>query len=331
LDELVSEYKGKSSYDCIVPYSGGKDSVFQLYYIVRVLKLRPLVIRYDHWGFRPLVDENNENVFKQLGVSVMRFTPNWKLVRALMLEGLRTSGDFCWHCHTGIYAYVTQLAILHKIPLIIWGESNAEYTAHVSFNEIQGFTEELFIKICSMNVGFEKMRERLSGQFDPREFDIFAYPSAEVMIESGCKPIYLGDYINWDTKANVELIKRELGWKGQEVEGIPPEYDYEKIECKWQGIRDYCKYIKRGYGRTAHLVALDIRNGRLTTEQGERLVKEYDAKRPKSLDLFLKTVGISEDEFYKILKEHEVAPWQFSDDIEDGKELNDMKYWNTRI
>ena len=54
-----------------------------------------------------------------------------------------------------------------------------------------------------------------------------------------CRSICLGSYIKWDTKKHVEIIKRELGWKGQEVEGIPPEYDYEKIECIFQGVRDY--------------------------------------------------------------------------------------------
>jgi hypothetical protein len=33
LDALIDEYAHKGQYDCIVPYSGGKDSVFQLWYI----------------------------------------------------------------------------------------------------------------------------------------------------------------------------------------------------------------------------------------------------------------------------------------------------------
>lgn len=60
---------------------------------------------------------------------------------------------------------------------------------------------------------------------------------------------HLGNYIKWQTRSQVETIKRELGWREQEVEGIPPQYNYEKIECRWQRVRDYCKYIKRGDGR----------------------------------------------------------------------------------
>ena len=66
LESIIQEYKDVHLYDCIVPFSGGKDSVFQLYYIVRELKLKPLVVRYNHWGYRPKVEENNTILFKKL-------------------------------------------------------------------------------------------------------------------------------------------------------------------------------------------------------------------------------------------------------------------------
>ena len=50
LKNLVNKFRGKYDYDCIVPYSGGKDSTFQLYYVTKILNLKPLVIRFNH-GF----------------------------------------------------------------------------------------------------------------------------------------------------------------------------------------------------------------------------------------------------------------------------------------
>ena len=35
LDKIIEDHRGKYSYDCIIPFSGGKDSVFQLYYLVK--------------------------------------------------------------------------------------------------------------------------------------------------------------------------------------------------------------------------------------------------------------------------------------------------------
>ena len=47
LDELIAKYKNKYDYDCIIPFSGGKDSTFALWYLVKK-SLRPLVLRFDH-------------------------------------------------------------------------------------------------------------------------------------------------------------------------------------------------------------------------------------------------------------------------------------------
>ena len=61
-----------------------------------------------------------------------------------------------------------------------------------------------------------------------------------------------------------------------------------------QGIRDYLRYLKRGYGRTSHLATIDIRNNRLTREEGQKLVDEYDGRRPENLDYFLEMLSLTE-------------------------------------
>ena len=59
LDKLIEEYRGKYDYDCIVPYSGGKDSTFTLWYLVKKKKLKPLAVRFDHNFYRKTLEENN--------------------------------------------------------------------------------------------------------------------------------------------------------------------------------------------------------------------------------------------------------------------------------
>ena len=55
--------------------------------------------------------------------------------------------------------------------------------------------------------------------------------------------------------------------------------------------------MKRGFGRTAHLTSIDIRNNRLERDKAVELCKIYDGKKPKALELFLKVTNISENEF----------------------------------
>ena len=56
LDILIKKYKGKYEYDCIIPFSGGKDSTFALWYLVT--KKLSLVVRFDHNFLRPTIQKN---------------------------------------------------------------------------------------------------------------------------------------------------------------------------------------------------------------------------------------------------------------------------------
>ena len=75
-----------------------------------------------------------------------------------------------------------------------------------------------------------------------------------------------------------------------------------------QGVRDYTKFLKRGFGRTAHLVSIDIRNKRMTREKGIELVKNYDGFKPHALEYFLKIIDMTEDEYYEEVFKHVVEP-----------------------
>jgi len=140
--------------------------------------------------------------------------------------------------------------------------------------------------------------------------------------------VCLGSFIPWDVKKQSAIIRDELGWRGEEVENVPPGYDYEKIECCLQGVRDYTKYIKRGYSRPAHLASIDIRNGRLSREEALELLAEYENRRPPSLDLFLKFVGLTEAEFTEIAKSHGVSPYRHDERlVRRGKKVHDFDLW----
>jgi N-acetyl sugar amidotransferase len=318
LDTIVSAVKDIHNYDCIVPFSGGKDSTFTLWYIVRELKLKPLVVRFDHGFMRPIIAENNLRTFRTLGVDVHTFTPNWQVVRKLMFEALRRRGDFCWHCHTGIFAYPMWVAIEKQIPLVIWGEPSSEYSSFYGYDETEEVDERRFNTVVNLGINAEDMEGMLDDTVSTykvtvRDLKPYTYPPYAELRRLKLRSICLGSYIPWDVKAQVELIKNELGWQGEEVEGVPPQYDFEKIECFMQGVRDYIKFLKRGFGRTTHLASIDIRNGRLTRAEAEELVAQYDGKRPGSLDIFLRYLGLTEAEFMTIVSDHVVPPYEMPD------------------
>ena len=313
LHEMVEKYRGKHDYDCVVPFSGGKDSVFTLWYLVRELNLKCLVVRFDHGFLRPQVQDNANRAFRKLGVDVIHFTPNWQVVRKLMFEAFSRRGDFCWHCHTGIFSYPMWISLRFNVPLIFWGEPGSEYSSFYSYDEVEEADERRFNRKINLGINAEDMLGMLDDTISDykvteRDLKPYTYPPSRDLRKAGTRSVFLGTYVPWDVRKQVKIIQDELGWKGDEVEGIPPEYNYEKIECFMQGVRDYIKYLKRGFGRTSHLASIDIRNNRLTREEGVELVDKYDGRRPAALDPFLKILDISEEQFMEIVEKHVVAP-----------------------
>jgi len=332
LVKLVEQYRGKYSYDCIVPFSGGKDSSFTLLYLMKEFKIKPLVVQFNHGFMRQGLLKNNERTFRKLGVDVISFTPNWQLVKRLMLEALVRKGDFCWHCQAGISSYPMHVALQQHVPLIFWGEPSSEYTAYYDYrnDEIEEVDEEKYNRFSNIGITAEDMAGMISGDFDfdPRDLKPFSYPPLRELKKLGYRSVCLGSYIPWDVKKQVAIIQTELGWQGDQVEGMPwSEYPYEKIECHLQGVRDYIKYLKRGYGRVTQMTALDLRNQRITQEKARDLIDQYEGRKPPSLMLFLEYLGITEDEFNTIVSKTVVPPHEPNFNAEFAPKTADFNNW----
>lgn len=174
------------------------------------------------------------------------------------------------------------------------------------------------------------MAGMISGDFDfdPRDRKPFSYPPLRDLKKLGYRSVCLGSYIPWDVKKQVATIQAELGWQGDQVEGMPwSEYPYQKIECHLQGVRDYIKYLKRGYGRVTQMTALDLRNKRITQEKARELIGEYEGRKPPSLMLFLEYLGITEEEFNAIVAKTVVPPHELNFNADFAPKTADFNNW----
>jgi hypothetical protein len=222
------------------------------------------------------------------------------------------------------------IALEKRISLIIWGEPSAEYTAYYSYFDEEEVDEARFDRYVNLGLSASDMLVRIGGDIEAREVKPFSYPPRRELQDLGVRSICLGSYIPWDTQKQSNLISQELGWEPTDVEGVPPQYGYEKIECWMQGVRDYIKYLKRGYSRPSHLAALDLRNGRIDLPAATRMIDEWEGRRPASLDLFLEYVGITEAEFNEIVERHAIDPWVSPKVYDISKKPKDFGDWQKR-
>ena len=315
LNQIISNHKNKSNYDCIVPFSGGKDSTFQLYYLMKEYNLKPLVIRFNHGFLRETTINNTTKVLKKLGADFIDFTPNWKIVKKLMLESFIRKTDFCWHCHTGIFSYPLRMAILQKVPLIFYGESTSEMDSYTNFedDEIDYFDEKKFNTKFNLGITADDMYNMLNKKDDPidkRDLLPYTYPTPEEYKENKLVPVALGSFIKWDASIQTDIIKKELNWETDELEHIPDEYNPngDKMECFMQASRDYVKWLKRGYSRMTQINSQLVRNGKIDPKKAKILNEKYDGLKPESLEIFLDYVGLEEKEFNEIIENMVIPP-----------------------
>jgi len=305
LREIFAKYKKRAKernnkYDCLVGYSGGKDTTYTLWATVKKYGMKPLVLTFDH-GF-PLSPEAEWNLMeipKKLDCDHIRFTLGNGLRNALCRKGSEINGDFCWHCHNGVGALPARISLQWDIPLQIWGEPSAKYQTFgaYKYEDLEEQDKEHFKKVFQAGITPEIIKP---DNYELRDLLPMSWPESEFPL----KAIYLGNFEPWGQREHVEIITKELGWKHFKTEGT--YVDWDKVDCPFEPVRDWQKFMKRGFGRTTFQASKDIREGRLSRDEALKLIEKYDGKRPKALDNFLREVGMTEKEFNELTLKHKV-------------------------
>lgn len=301
LRQMLEKYKCKDGtrYDCVIPVSGGKDSHFQTHVIKDWFGLNPLLVNFIPIDLIPLGRKNIENL-KNQGVDYIEFTPNPKVYRKMEKYGLVELGDANWPEHIGIFTVPVQVAVAYKIPLMVWGENpQVEYGGPGVGNVLDRKWLEKYggfwlDKVNPVEVMMKQGIER-------RHLKPYIYPSDEEINEVGIRGIFLGQYLKYNIYKEIEIVEK-LGFSRNPELKEGTYTDWENLDTKYTGMHDYFKWIKYGFGRATDHASIDIRAGRITREEGLKLVKRYEGKIPlKYFEDFLRDLEITRKEFYKIV------------------------------
>jgi len=306
---LVDEYRSDSNYDIVIPVSGGKDSYYQTHIATHELGLKPLLVTYHGNNYLPEGEYNLYRMREVFDCDHIIVRPSQNVLVKMNRLGFRIQGDMNWHAHCGIFTTPIQVAVRYKIPLMMWGEHGfldlggmygmndfVEFTAKFRLEHaLRGYDWHDFTDEGLERLGRPECKEGLRA----KDLLWARYPSDEEIDEIGVRGIYLGNFVDWDGNANADLVIREYGWRQSEREF---ERTYRRSsnldDMHENGIHDYLKFIKFGYGRGTDHSSKDIRSGRLTREQGIEMVRKYDHVKPrKDLERWLSYVGMSEHEF----------------------------------
>jgi len=300
LSELVEDYKvaDGSNYDCIIPVSGGKDSWFQTYYVKEVLGLNPLLVTYNGNNYLEVGLRNLKKMRETFGVDHLFFTPSVTALKKLNRLCLKKMGDMNWHAHCGIFSYPVQMAVKLKIPLIVWGEHGyLDLGGMFSLKDMVEMTAKFRLEHAQRGYDWFDMIEPSEG-LEAKDLIWARYPSDEDLESVGVRGIYLGNFVNWEANQQTKKMIDEYGF---EVNPEPFERTYRRMsnldDMHENGMHDYLKFIKFGYGRTTDHACKDIRNGVMPRSEGVELVRKMDHIKSRDLVRWLNYVGMTENEF----------------------------------
>ena len=304
LEKVLSRYRSKDGqhWDCIVPVSGGKDSTYQTLKMLE-MGMTPLCVMARMWDLADIGRRNIDSL-KNLGVDMIEFTPNPLVRRKISRIGLEQVGDVSWPEHVGVFTVPVIAAVKYKVPLIIWGEnSQDEYGGPATAAEnhvldrrwLEEFGGLLGLRVADL-AGMEGIQKK--------DLVPYRYPTDEDLKSVGVTGLFLGYFTPWDGMTNA-LVAKAYGFETYpwNVEGSM--VDYENLDNHYVGIHDYFKFLKFGFARTTDQVCLHIRRGRVSREDGLRIVGRHDGKFPWSylgmpLEKLLEPLGLNLDEFVAI-------------------------------
>jgi N-acetyl sugar amidotransferase len=307
LIKLLDKYRSKDgSYDCLVPGSGGKDSAYQAHVLKYKYGMNPLTVtwppilytEYGYQNWKNWIDSGFDNI------SFNRNGKTMKLLTKLSIENL-------YHPFQtfilGQKNLAPKIASKYGIPLIFYGENEAEYGNPIADNSTSlrdksYFSYKNIDEVYLGGVSVRELREKYNVPFN--DLLSFLPASAEELEKSKIEVHYLGYYLKWTPQEVYYYAVENTGFKARPFRTQGTYSKYNSIDDKIDDLHYYTTFIKFGIGRATYDSSQEIRNNHLTRDEAVSLVKKFDGEFPDKY-------------FNEIMDYLEINPEYFKNELAD--------------
>jgi queuosine biosynthesis protein QueC len=281
---LLNTFKGKHIYDCVVAYSGGKDSTYLLSILKEKYDLNILAVRYDNWFQSEASIKNIDKIVKHLNIDLITIKPQYETFRKIMktviehdfysIKNKQRASDICTTCISLIRFQCFKIALEKEIPFIIFGMSPGQapiVTSVVKTNSqmIQQMQEIIY----------RPLQEHIGDEIKPffleeRHFqkDMFPY---------SINPLSFLDYNEPDIIKKIQL----LGWVN------PTDTDPNSTNCILNALANHIHMKKYGFHAYCYELSELIREGKISREDALKKVSVNEDKH--LINVLYKKFGIS--------------------------------------
>lgn len=300
LFNLVKPYRRTKGHDCIVPFSGGRDSCWGLHLIVNELKMKPITYTYD-WGM--VTDLGRRNISRmcaELGVENIIIADDiskkrrniamnlkaWLKAPNLGMVSILTAGD------KHFFRHVETVKRQTGINLNLWGVNPLEVTHFkAGFLGVPPDFEEKRVYMHGwskqMNYQWLRLKAMLQspGYFNRSLWDTVSGEYYRSFTEKS-DYFHIFDYWRWDEKTCDETLK---------------QYDWElavDTNTTWRigdgtaAFYNYIYYTMAGFTEHDTFRSNQIREGQVTRLEALQLVEDENQPRYQNIRWYLDAIGL---------------------------------------
>ncbi len=311
LFKLVEPYRRKGNeLDCIVPFSGGRDSCYGLHLIVNELKMKPVTYTYD-WGMVTDLGRRNisqmcgdlgvENIIVAADISQKRRNIKmnlkaWLKSPHLGMMAMLTAGD------KHFFRYVESIKKQTGINLNLWGVNPLEQTHFKTgflgikpdFEEDRVYSNGIMKQLKYHSHRFKAMLESPS-YFNRSLWDTLSGEYYRSFMQKK-DYFHIFDYWTWEEQIVNDTLINKYNWETS----IDTSATW-RIGDGTAGFYNYVYYTVAGFTEHDTFRSNQIREGQLTRDKALKLVKDENRPRYQNIRWYLDTLGLDFEEVIYII------------------------------
>ena len=327
LEKLVERIKNNThdnnlAYDCIIPWSGGKDSSSIAIKLKDIYGLKPLLVRFN--ALIPTkVGIHNCNELLSYGFDSIEIKPNFKISKLLSLRFLEERGNPKLHWDAAVSSALYRTALLTKIPFIFYAEHGETYYGGRILNKNSERIRD-YEEVIENQIGDNPENWVESGLINKNDLFPYIMPSAKELSEYKLEAHYFGYYEEWNVKNNYRFIASKIDFKTAERGRTYATFtNYDSLDDYMDDMYYYLNYIKFGYGRCIRDLSRHIQKDEISRDEGIKLAQKYDGEFPEdSIPHILQYLNIDISQLIKIVDSHRpTSIWE----KKDGKWINKLE------
>lgn len=307
LDLLDKHRREDGYYDCIVPGSGGKDSAYAAHVLKYKYGMHPLTVTWPPILYTDIGWKNFRNWIELGGFDNVTFKPSGRTHRLLTCLAIENLLHPFQTFILGQKNLAPKIAIKYKVPLIFFGEHEAEYGNPIaetasSLRDKSYFVMRDLSEVRLGGVPIQELQDRYGLSLN--ELMVYLPADCKELEQSQIEVRYLGYYLKWTPQECYYYAVEHTGFEANPVRTEGTYSKYNSLDDKIDGFHYYTTYIKFGLGRATYDASQEIRNRHLTREEGVTLVRRFDGEFPgKYFQEIMDYIGMKPERFLELCDE----------------------------